>query len=98
MQQQQAQHGRETALLPNFHLLTYWAPDRNRWSAYELIGGSPLARVRQALNGRWTRSEGDLVEDMAAAYYNASNDRKVFVLRMPQGLSREAAVRIMRAQ
>lgn len=100
MQQQQAQQqGRPApALHDNFHILTCWDPQKNRWSAWELMNGSPLARVRQALNGRWTSSDGDLVEDMAGSFTNASNGRKVFVLRMPQGLNREACVRIMRAQ
>lgn len=100
MQQQLQERGPvvEHSLHETFHLLTWWSPERNKWSAYELLQGSPLARVRQALGGRWTRSEGSLTEDMSSAFWNASNNRKAFVLRMPYGMSREACVRVMRAQ
>jgi len=100
MHQQQAQNGANPAPQPqtDFHILSYWTPERGQWSALELMNGNPTARVRQALGGRWTKTSGDLIEDMASSYVNATNNRKVFVLRLPRGLTREAAVRIMRAQ
>lgn len=38
---------------------------------------------------------GSLQEDLAAAFWNAANGRKVFVLRIPIGLPLESVLRIM---
>ena len=83
--------------MSDFHIVTPFDPKTNTWLPSELIDGKPLARVRQLLGGNWTSSDGHLVEDMSAAFWNAGNGRKAFVLRLPKGLPRAAAQRVLEA-
>jgi len=80
-----------------WHLLREWCPKKNDWKAFELLGQNPIDRVKQIMGGFWTKRDGHLEHDMCTAFYNEKNGRRVFVLRMPKGLEREACVRVMRA-
>lgn len=80
------------------HILMSWDPAGMLWFRPELVTGTPVKRVRELLGGRWTRSIGSLRDDLAAAFWNASNGRKVFVLQVPAGIPIEGAQRIMEAR
>lgn len=68
------------------------------WGKDIVHEGNPLPKVRELLGGRWTRSEGRLDQDMAAAFWNSSNGRRVFVMAMPGGLPLDAIYRIAEAR
>lgn len=80
-------------------IISSWDPQSHTWNQLpEPVQGNPNRQVRSLLGGKWTRSFGNLQEDMSAAYWNAENGRKVFVLRMPKGMSRPAVERVMQAR
>ena len=89
---------REKSLPTPHHILMSWDPAAQLWFTPELVAGAPVKRVRELLGGRWTRSIGDLQQDLAAAFWNASNGRKVFVLQVPAGITPEGAMRVLEAR
>jgi hypothetical protein len=52
-----------------------WGPAQKHRS-----DGPPFERVRELLQGRWTRSTGHIARDGAAAFWNAANGRRVLVM------------------
>jgi hypothetical protein len=81
-----------------FHLIMPYDPATRSWTKTLVHEGNPLPRVREILGGRWTSSSGRLKEDMAAAFWNGGNGRKVFVMAMPAGLPLDAVYRIAEAR
>lgn len=61
----------------------------NKWQPDFLVQGRPFGAVRRILGGGWDRVSGDIVEDRAMAAFRG--DRKVLILRFPDGTDREAA-------
>lgn len=81
-----------------FNIIRVFDPKKGVWSDDQVVEQQQtLARVRELLGGRWTKSSGYLKEDGAAAFWNSANGRKVFVMATPRGLPREAVERIARA-
>ncbi len=80
-----------------YNIVTMFDPKRDTWTAGQVVEGNPLRKVRDLLDGRWTKSSGYLDTDGAAAFWNSANGRKVFVMALPKGLPLEAAERIARA-
>lgn len=64
------------------HIFLAWDPSRGEWLEPRLLDGPPMARVRTLLKGGWTRSSGSLATDLAAAFWNDNNSRKVLVVRL----------------
>ena len=80
--------------MSEYHLITPYDPAKQAWEPTQVHEGNPLPRVREILGGRWTRSSGMLKDDMAAAFWNAGNGRRVFVIALPVGLPKDAAERV----
>jgi len=81
----------------NTYVMMSWHPQLNAWGTPVIHSGDPLRRVKELLHGPWTRSDGDLIDDMSSAFWNSKNGYKVFVLRMPVGLPIDAVRRIAEA-
>ena len=63
-----------------------------KWQKDEVVQGSPFQRIRQLLGGGWEHSKGLLKDDMAMAA--TRGDRRVMVLRFPDGVDRERAANL----